>query len=104
MAEFALLYAGGKTPESPQAQAESMKVWTDWFGSIGASLKDGGNPFARAMTVTADGSVKDGSNGTQLTGYTIVTAASIEAATDIAKGSPVLQDGGTVTVYELVNM
>ena len=34
------------------------------------------------------------------TGYTIVQADSLQAATGLAKGSPVLQGGGSVTVYE----
>jgi hypothetical protein len=103
MADYALLYAGGSAPETPEAQEQAMKAWTDWFGTIGANLKDGGNPFAQAKTVSAGG-VKDGHEGLHLTGYTIVTAPSIDAAADIAKGSPVLGEGGTVTVFELVEM
>jgi hypothetical protein len=102
MADFALLYSGGQMPETEEEQARVMKAWTDWFGTIGADLKDGGNPFGNARTVTGDGSVKDGHDGAHLTGYSLVRAASLEAATDIAKGSPVLGDGGTVTVYEIV--
>ena len=104
MAEYALLYSGGRAPASEEAQATVMKAWTDWFGTIGAGLKDGGNPFGDAKTVAADGSVKGGHEGQHFTGYSLVTAASLEAATDIAKGSPVLKDGGTVTVYEIMEM
>jgi hypothetical protein len=46
----------------------------------------------------------DGHSGAHFTGYTIVTAASLEAATDIAKGSPVLKDGDSVTVFETVEV
>ena len=102
MADFALLYSGGTMPETEEEQAKVMKAWTDWFGTIGAGLKDGGNPFGDAKTVSGNGSVKDGHEGQHFSGYTLVTASSLEAATDIAKGSPVLQDGGTVTVYEIV--
>jgi hypothetical protein len=102
MAEFALLYSGGKMPETEAEQAKVMKAWTDWFGTLGADLKDGGNPFGNAKTITGDGSVTDGQQGTRFTGYTLVRAASLEAAADVAKGSPVLADGGTVTVYEIV--
>jgi hypothetical protein len=102
MADFALLYSGGRTPESEEEQAKVMKAWTDWFETVGAGLKDGGNPFGRVKTVSSDGSVIEGPDGKHHTGYTLVTAASLEAATDIAKGSPVLADGGTVTVYEIV--
>jgi len=104
MAEFVLLYTGGGMPESEEEQAKVMQAWNDWYGAISASLKDGGNPFGRAKTVGGDGSVKDGAKGTLFTGFTIVSSASLEAAADIAKGSPVLQNGGSVAVYEVVEM
>ncbi len=101
MADYVLLYSGGSMPETEEEQAKVMQAWTDWYAQIGAGLKDGGDPFApRSKTVSNDGSVRDGAPGTPHTGYTIITADSFEAATDIAKGSPVLQGDGSVTVYE----
>jgi hypothetical protein len=102
MGDFVLLYSGGSMPETEEEQARVMKAWTDWFGTIGAGLKDGGNPFGPSKTVSGDGSIRDGSAGAPHTGYTIVSSSSLDAATDIAKGSPVLEGGGTVTVYEVV--
>jgi hypothetical protein len=102
MADFVLLYTGGgDMPESEEETAKVMKAWEDWYGQIGSALKDGGNPFSpAARTVASDGSVSDGAGATPHTGYTIVTADSLDAATAIAKGSPVLLGGGGVTVYE----
>jgi len=103
MADFVLLYTGGKMAETEEEQAQVMKAWEVWYGTIGAGLKDGGNPFGpSAKTVGGDGSVKEGAPGPQHTGYTIVSSASLETATDIAKGSPVLEAGGSVTVYEIL--
>jgi hypothetical protein len=105
MADYLLLYSGGSTPESEEEQAKVMQAWTDWFANIGGQLKDGGNPFSgAAATVASDGSASDGVKGSPHTGYTIVTADSLAAATTIAKGSPVLTDGGSVTVYETFAM
>jgi hypothetical protein len=104
MADFVLLYAGGAgMPETEAEQAEVMKAWTDWFETIGKDLKDGGNPFGHAKTVSSDGSISDGAPGA-IGGYTIVTAASLDAAAGIAKSSPVLQGGGSVHVYEVIPM
>jgi len=101
MADFVLLYTGGSMPETEEAQAKVMQAWDAWFGTIGGALKDGGNPFTpAARTVGADGSVSDEAPGPLHTGYTIVTADSLEAATEVAKGCPVLQGGASVTVYE----
>lgn len=105
MADFALLYTGGGMPETEEEQARVMKAWTDWYETIGADLKDGGNPFApAAKTVSGDGSVKDGAPGPLHSGYTIVSAASLDAAAGVAKGSPILERGGKVVVYEIVEM
>lgn len=105
MADFVLLYTGGSMPETEEEQARVMQAWDAWYGEIGSALKDGGNPFTpAARTVASDGSAKDGGPGPLHTGYTIVTADSLDAATRIAKGSPVLQGGGSVTVYETFPM
>jgi hypothetical protein len=104
MADFVFLYSGGgDMPESEAEQATVMKAWTDWFGTIGKDLKDGGNPFGHAKTVASDGSISDGAPGA-ISGYTIVTAASLDDAAGIAKASPVLQGGGSVHVFEVIPM
>ena len=104
MADYVLLYTGGSMPETEEEQAKVMAAWDAWYHQIGGGLKDGGNPFGpAARKVASDGSVGD-AGGPQHTGYTIVTADSLDAATAIAKGSPVLQGGGSVTVYETVDV
>lgn len=100
MADFVLLYSGGSVPESEEEQARVMKAWEDWYRDLGPAIKDGGNPFGPvAKTVSGGGSVSDVS-GQPLSGYTIVSADSLDAAAEMAKGSPVLADGGQVHVYE----
>jgi hypothetical protein len=101
--DYVFLYSGGGAPETEQEQAQVMKAWTDWFGQIGSALKDGGNPFdTEVRTIASDGSVSGGT-GT-FSGYTIVTADSLDAAAAIAKGSPVLAAGGSITVHETIPM
>lgn len=100
MTDYLLLYSGGSMPESEAEQAAVMEAWNAWMAALGPALKDGGNPFApgAAKTIAADGSIRDG-DGTA-SGYSIINADSLDAATDLAKGCPVLQGGATVTVYE----
>ena len=60
MADFVLLYRGGSMAESDEERAAVMDAWTAWFGSIGAAVKDGGNPFTEeAKHVRSDGSIGD---------------------------------------------
>jgi hypothetical protein len=101
MTDYVLLYTGGSMPETEDEQARVMQAWDAWYGQIGSALKDGGNPFTPAVkTIASNGATSDGAPGAPHTGYTIVTADSLDAATALAKGSPVLQGGGRVTVYE----
>jgi hypothetical protein len=48
--------------------------------------------------------VHDGAAGTPATGYSILTADSLNAATEIARGCPLLKSGGKITVYEVTPM
>lgn len=102
MADYVLVYSGGSMPETKEEQAKVMQAWTDWYTQLGPAIKDGGNAFGPdARTVKDDGSI-GGVSGTVLTGYTILTADSLDAATNMAKGSPVLSGGGNVHVYEVL--
>ena len=102
MANFVLIYSGGSMPESEQEVAKVMDAWGAWFGSLGDAVVDGGNPFGPgAKHIGSDGSVGDGSRGTPATGYSIIKSDSMDAAVQAAKGCPVLQGGGEITVYEV---
>jgi hypothetical protein len=96
MAKYVLAYTGGSTPETEAEQQAVMAAWTGWFQSLGQAVADPGNPFGPSRAV---GSVGDG-GPSRLTGYSILTADSLDAAADLAKGCPVLAAGGGVEVYE----
>jgi hypothetical protein len=99
MAKYLFAYTGGGTPESEEAQAAVMAAWTAWFEKLGAAIVDPGNPIGPSATVAGDGAVSPGGKG-GLTGYSVITADDLDAATAMAKGCPVLADGGSVEVYE----
>jgi len=99
MTKFLLAYRGGAMAETEAEQQEVMTRWMNWFGELGAAVADGGAPFGPAATVSSDGAVTDG-GGAGLSGYSIVEAASLADATQMAKGCPVLAAGGSVEVYE----
>lgn len=103
MADFVLLYTGG-TPPAEAEMGEIMQAWDSWYGELGSAIKHGGNPFTQAAKTVEKGSVRDGTSGAPLTGYTVVTAESLDAAAELAKGSPVLARGGSVIVYEEMEM
>ena len=80
MTDFLLVYRGGGMPETEAEQARVMDAWTAWFGELGPALKDGGNPFTPvSKTIAGDGSVSDTAAAPPATGYSIITAESLQA-------------------------
>ncbi len=98
MPNFLLAYRGGRMAETPEEQRQQMAAWMEWFGTLGPAVVDPGAPFGASAAVTAEGA--GDAAGTGLTGYSIVSAASLEDAAEKAKGCPVLAGGGSVDVYE----
>jgi hypothetical protein len=104
MANYLLLYSGGKMPEGEAEQKTVLKAWEGWFGMLGSALVDGGNPTTpMAKTIASDGKITDGGGGMMPTGYSIIKADSLDAAVKLAQGCPVLAGGAKVMVYETFN-
>jgi hypothetical protein len=96
------VYKGGSTPTSEAEGAKVMEAWIGWFGTLGAAVVDGGNPFGASTAVASDGSTTAATAA--LSGYSILTADSLSAAATLAKGCPILEAGGSVEVYEAHDM
>lgn len=103
MANYVFAYRGGKGVAADEAARNAqMARWSQWFGELGSAVVDGGAAMGAARTV-GPGSVGDGGS-LALTGYSIVSAESLDAAVELARGCPVLEIGGTVDVYEAIAM
>jgi hypothetical protein len=100
MANYVLVYKGGSMADTPEEQQKVMAAWGQWFGGLGQSLVDGGNPFSgQSSSIASDGRVSQGASS-GLTGYSIIKADDLGTATNLARGCPVLTSGGTVEVFE----
>jgi hypothetical protein len=99
MSNYVLVYRGGGMPESEAERQAVMAAWGAWYGSMREAVVDGGNPFGPSQTVASDGTVSDG-GASGLSGYTILKADDLSAATGMAKGCPILSGGGSIEVYE----
>lgn len=102
MANYLLVYKGGNPPESQEAGKAVMDAWMGWFGSLGASVVDGGNPTGAGRRIAAGGDVTEGGLS-GVTGYSVLSATSLDEAVEKAKGCPHLQAGGEVEVYETMD-
>ena len=94
MANYVFAYSGGNGMAADEAERNAqMAKWGQWFGELGSAVVDGGAPTGTAKTVGPGGSVSDGGSRA-LTGYSIVSADSLDSAVVLAKGCPVLENGG----------
>ena len=104
MANYMFAYSGGNGVAADEAERNAqMAKWGQWLGQLGSTVVDGGAPTGTAKTVGPDGSVSDGGSR-RLTGYSIVSADSLDSAVELAKGCPVLETDGAVDVYQAITM
>jgi hypothetical protein len=93
MAKFVYLYFGGSAPSSPEDGKKVMDAWMSYFGRMGEKITDGGAPLGQRKSVS--GNAVSGA-----TGYSIITAASLDEAVSFTKGHPHLMSGGSIEVIE----
>jgi hypothetical protein len=101
MGKYLFAYRGGMMADTDEQRQAVMQAWGQWFGELGQAIVDPGNPFAGSNSVNGNGG---GSADSQLTGYSVIKADSLEAASALAEGCPVLKDGGSVDVYETIEV
>jgi hypothetical protein len=104
MPNYMFVYSGGNGVSADGAERDAQYAeWGAWFGELGPAVVGGGAATGAAKTVGPGGSVTDGgSRG--LSGYSIVSADSLDSAVELAKGCPVIGIGGAVDVYEAIGM
>ena len=103
--KYVLVFYGGGMPDTPAAQARVLKQWSRWYENLGKSVIDGGLPFSgRVNKIRDDGTTAKGPIGQRATGYTIIEAATLDKATKVARGCPLLKSGGSISVYETASM
>jgi hypothetical protein len=100
MSKYLLAYRGGGMAETDAEREAAMAAWGSWFGGLGQSVVDPGNPFGSSAIVGGGGN----GAGATLTGYSVLSAESLAAARELAEGCPVLANGGSVEVYETIEV
>jgi hypothetical protein len=107
VSKFILLYRGPATPMedfTPEQSAEQMRAWGAWMERVGPALVDAGTPFGARTTVSDNGTSPAASD---LNGYSIVEADSVDAAKKYTEDHPFLSEAKgrfTVEIFELVPM
>lgn len=96
MNTYMFLYKGYTTPTP-----EIGKAWMDWFSGVGDRMVDSGKPMSRGAEVSRDGVTAIEPGRESFTGYSIVNAASMDDAIELASTNPMIT---SVVVYELSRM
>ena len=71
---------------TPEQMAEGMAPWMAWMQNCGDALVDPGAPLGGGVNVAASGDAAPSDKN--LTGYSILQAASIEVAQALVAGHP----------------
>lgn len=95
---------------SPEQMQKSMEKWRSWIGQLSNEGKvKGGDPLDTGGSVLTgkDKTLRDGpfaESKDVVGGYLVVTADTLEAATDLATGCPIFDRGGSVEVRRITPM
>ncbi|MDB5165588.1 MAG: hypothetical protein JWM00_478 [Candidatus Saccharibacteria bacterium] len=99
MGKYVYIYSASNATDAGDNDA-----WGQWFGKLGEKLIDAGNPFNNNGQAVHEGGVMP-VNDKPATGYSIISADSMEEATELAEGCPLVTlKNGAVCVYEALPM
>lgn len=110
MSEFVYLYRGGRRAESPADGEQIMQKWMTWLQDLAAKghVKDQGQPLeAEGKVVRGKRAITDGpypESKDLVGGYTIIEAADLSQAAELAGGCPILERDGLVEVRPVMKM
>jgi hypothetical protein len=109
MSNFLLSFHGGAPGATEEERDASQERWGAWFVQIEESIVDAGDGVAPLAFISPNGDVmRDAPSGDDaskaVTGYTVITADDLDAALEIAKACPILKDGGSIEVGEILGL
>jgi hypothetical protein len=79
-----------------QPDPEAMAAWQSWFSDLSDNVVDIGKPvFGNRRALGQDGCE------TLIRGYSVISAADVDVAAELAQGCPLLKRGGGVEIAEL---
>lgn len=107
---YLFLFRGGEPGASPEDNQQHMQKWVAWMGRLREQGRlKGGEPLERAGKVlkgrrhqVTDGPYTESKD--LVGGYMSVMADSLDDATELAKGCPLLERDGVVEVRPIMSM
>ena len=103
MTNYMIAYYGGNQPSSKEEGMAQMGKWKAWVEGLGEAVVNPGTPLMDTKIVTSS-DVQDENDPNAMKGFAVVKAESIEAAVEIAKSDPFLENGGIILVSQMMEM
>ena len=103
MKQFVLVYLGGNQPANEEEAEKHYKKYIEWLTSLGDAVVIPTIPLKDTCTVSPGKTVREGGSSA-MSGFSIIKAASMEAAISIAQACPFLEIGGSLEVSEMMQM
>lgn len=103
MQKFMFAYHGGSTDMTQEEGKAHMGQWMAWMENLGEAVVDRGFAVGKSKTAGPKGILNDG-GANPLSGYTVIQAADMDAALQMASESPHIAIGGSIEVAPVMNM
>jgi len=103
MNTYILVYLGGTQPTNEEEGAKHFEKYRAWLSSLGDALISPANPLKDTNVITPDGNVAPGST-TEMSGFTVLQADSMQDAIKMGRSCPFLEIGGTLEVSEMMRL
>ena len=111
MSEYLYVYRGGQRAQSsPEQMQQVMQKWMAWMQGLAEKghLKDRGHPleYDGKLVSGAAKTVTDGPYAEKdlVGGFSLIEARDLAQATELSKGCPILERGGSVEVRPIMRM
>ncbi|MGI9227354.1 MAG: YciI family protein [Gammaproteobacteria bacterium] len=103
MPQYIFIYLGGEHPNNPEESKKHFEKYQQWLSSLGKSVVSPAIPYKDTHTVHPDGKVEQGTT-TLMSGMSILSFESMQAALEAAQSCPFLEINGTLEVSEMIEM
>ena len=111
MSEFAYLFRGRNTAQSPEEMQQHLGKWVAWMKELGAKghIKEQGHPLERTGKVVQSKTktISDGPYAEAkdvVGGFMVIEAKDLAHAAELSKGCPILEVGGSVEIRPIQKM
>ena len=100
MPKFLVTYVGGGMPHDPELMAQARAAFGAWLAETGDAVTDPGAPVRTVARLAAGEPAAEA----EVSGFSIVEAADVEAAKELLSTHPFIGRGGTLQVSEFMGV